>query len=298
MVWILTVSILINILLLMKLYQDQKAKKEVAKQLEWITAENALAAIKHSSSSRSHDQLVDQINQLIEQLSETRIEFEEITQHNKRMVSSISHDFRTPLTSMLGYIQILQNDAKSAKEEKYLKIIEERTKILRDLVAEFYSLSLLESKEYQMKLAPANPIVLIQEQLAMYYSELEERFGHISIQLYKEDLTILTSSLDFNRLIGNILKNAYTHGIERFTLYNEETEDSLIIYFENLVNDPETIEVDRLFERLYRGDLTRASGSTGLGLSIAQKIAEALEYKLEASLQESTLQFKLTIPIN
>lgn len=298
MPWILTISILINTLLLLKLYQDQKAKKNIAQQLEWVTSENALAAIKHSSSSRSHDQLVDQINQLIGQLSETRIEFEEITQQNKRMVSSISHDFRTPLTSMLGYIQILQSDAKSVKEEKYLNIIEERTKVLRDLVEEFYSLSLLESKEYQMTLAPENPIILIQEQIAMYYSELEERFQHLSIQLSEEDRTILTSALDFDRLIANLLKNAYTHGIERFALYNEETEDSLIIYFNNLVSDPTTLEVDRLFERLYRGDPTRASGSTGLGLSIAQKTAEALNYKLEASLKESTLQFKLIIPIN
>lgn len=298
MVWIIIFSLLVNVGLFLKLYQDRKVKKDVEKQLQWIIDENALAKIRHSSSSKSHDNLVNEINRMVEKVSETRIEFEEMVQQNKRMVSSISHDFRTPLTSMLGYIQILQNDSNSLKDEKYLKIIEERTKILKNLVEEFYSLSLLESKEYQMNFESANPIILVQEQVAMYYSELENRFDHISIQLFEEKIALLTSPVDFNRLIGNLLKNAYTHGIKRFALYNEMTEKSLILYFENQVKDANLIEVDRLFERLYKGDDTRAVGSTGLGLSIAQKIAEALEYQLEASMKESTLQLKLTIPLN
>ncbi|API89673.1 hypothetical protein BKP56_10565 [Marinilactibacillus sp. 15R] len=297
MIWIVILSLLVNIVLLLKLYQDQKVKRNLVKQLEWIIDKNALAKIKHSGSSKSHDDLVNEINRMIEKISEISIESEEIVQQNRRMVSSISHDFRTPLTSMLGYVQILQNDSNSLKEKKYLKIIEERTKILRDLIEEFYSLSLLESNEYELNVESANPIILVQEQVAMYYSELEDSFDHISIQLIEEDIKLLTSPLDFNRLIGNLLKNAYTHGIKRFALYNEMSEISLIFYLENEVKDTNTIEVERLFERLYKEDKTRAIGSTGLGLSIAQKIAEALGYKLEASLKESMIQFKLTIPL-
>lgn len=297
MIWIVILSLLVNIVLLLKLYQDQKVKRNLVKQLEWIIDKNALAKIKHSGSSKSHDDLVNEINRMIEKISEISIESEEIVQQNRRMVSSISHDFRTPLTSMLGYVQILQNDSNSLKEKKYLKIIEERTKILRDLIEEFYSLSLLESNEYELNVESANPIILVQEQVAMYYSELEDSFDHISIQLIEEDIKLLTSPLDFNRLIGNLLKNAYTHGIKRFALYNEMNETSLIFYLENEVKDTNTIEVERLFERLYKEDKTRAIGSTGLGLSIAQKIAEALGYKLEASLKESMIQFKLTIPL-
>lgn len=297
MIWIVILSLLVNIVLLLKLYQDQKVKRNLVKQLEWIIDKNALAKIKHSGSSKSHDDLVNEINRMIEKISEISIESEEIVQQNRRMVSSISHDFRTPLTSMLGYVQILQNDSNSLKEKKYLKIIEERTKILRDLIEEFYSLSLLESNEYELNVESANPIILVQEQVAMYYSELEDSFDHISIQLIEEDIKLLTSPLDFNRLIGNLLKNAYTHGIKRFALYNEMSETSLIFYLENEVKDTNTIEVERLFERLYKEDKTRAIGSTGLGLSIAQKIAEALGYKLEASLKESMIQFKLTIPL-
>lgn len=297
MIWIVILSLLVNIVLLLKLYQDQKVKRNLVKQLEWIIDKNALAKIKHSGSSKSHDDLVNEINRMIEKISEISIESEEIVQQNRRMVSSISHDFRTPLTSMLGYVQILQNDSNSLKEKKYLKIIEERTKILRDLIEEFYSLSLLESNEYELNVEAVNPIILVQEQVAMYYSELEDSFDHISIQLIEEDIKLLTSPLDFNRLIGNLLKNAYTHGIKRFALYNEMSETSLIFYLENEVKDTNTIEVERLFERLYKEDKTRAIGSTGLGLSIAQKIAEALGYKLEASLKESMIQFKLTIPL-
>ncbi|WP_179128542.1 sensor histidine kinase [Marinilactibacillus piezotolerans] len=296
--WIAIISLLINTLFVVKFYQDRKAYKRLTKQLNWIISGDALSKLRHSKSSSAQDLLVDEINEIIEQLSKLQVEFEEVTLQNKRMISSISHDFRTPLTSMLGYVQILQSGSHSKKEEKYLRIVEERTKALSELVEEFYRLSLLESNEYQLTIENVYPILLIQEQIALYHAELDETFDHITVQLMEEQQSIETSPIEFNRMLGNLIKNAFTHGTNRFSIYNELSEHHLMIYIENEVDSPSTLEVDRLFERMYRGDETRATGSTGLGLSIAKKIADTLGYELEADLNHKRLQFKLSIPLN
>lgn len=295
---ILIISIMLNLALILKFYQDRRVNLSIKDQLNWISKGNALSKLKYFKSSSSHDKLIDEINQLVYRLSTIQIEFEQMTQQNKRMISSISHDFRTPLTSMLGYVQILKSNVQTPKEEKYLNIVEERTRILSELVDEFYRLSILESGEYHFHMENVYPIILVQEQVAIYYEELAETFDYITIQLMEENINLQTCVVDFNRLIGNLIKNAFTHGTNRFSMYNELSVDTLIIYIENQVENPSSIDVNRLFERLYKVDETRTTTSTGLGLSISKTIAEALGYTLEADLRDSILQFKLTIPTN
>ncbi|WP_225743830.1 sensor histidine kinase KdpD [Marinilactibacillus sp. Marseille-P9653] len=295
---ILLLSLILNGVFMIKFYQNRKFNQRITNQLKWIEQGDALGELRKNHSSVSQDVLVEEINGLIKRHKQIQIEFNTIVNQNKQMISSISHDFRTPLTSMLGYVQILQTSAESDKEIKYLKVVEERTNVLSELVEEFYRLSLLESKDLSFEMEQAYPILLLQEQLALYHQELSQSFNTVSIQLMEETTSIETSVLDFNRLLGNLIKNAFSHGTERFCVYNELSDDSLMIYIENKVENPNALDVNKLFDRTYKGDKPRTSSSTGLGLSIAKKIAESLGYTLEAAIEGQILQFKLSIPLN
>ncbi|MEC6747051.1 HAMP domain-containing sensor histidine kinase [Marinilactibacillus sp. XAAS-LB27] len=298
MVFIVLLSLILNALFMIKFYQNKKFNQRITNQLKWIKQGDALAELRKHHSSVSQDLLIEEINDLIKRHKQIQIEFNTIDNQNKEMISSISHDFRTPLTSMLGYVQILQASAESEKEIKYLKIVEERTKVLSELVEEFYRLSLLESKDLSFEMEQAYPILLLQEQLALYHQELSQSFSTVSVQLMEETISIETSVLEFNRLLGNLIKNAFSHGTERFCVYNELSKDSLMIYIENKVEKTDALDVNKLFDRTYKGDKPRTSSSTGLGLSIAKKIAESLGYTLEAAIEGEILQFKLSIPLN
>lgn len=298
MVFIVLISLILNALFMIKFYQNKKFNQRITNQLKWIKQGDALAELRKHHSSVSQDLLIEEINDLIKRHKQIQIEFNTIDNQNKEMISSISHDFRTPLTSMLGYVQILQASAESEKEIKYLKIVEERTKVLSELVEEFYRLSLLESKDLSFEMEQAYPILLLQEQLALYHQELSQSFSTVSVQLMEETISIETSVLEFNRLLGNLIKNAFSHGTERFCVYNELSKDSLMIYIENKVEKTDALDVNKLFDRTYKGDKPRTSSSTGLGLSIAKKIAESLGYTLEAAIEGEILQFKLSIPLN
>lgn len=297
MYWILGLSLLLNAFLIFYWFLNRKHVQQTSSQIKKIIDGQSKVLLKQSGHSKQQNVLVKEINQLIEELNETSARFNRISKQNKQMMSSISHDFRTPLTSMLGYIQILKKEAFTANEEKYLEIIEERTRTLSSLVEEFYTLSLLESDEYQAKVDFLNPILLVQEQLALYYNELNQSFDAIKVKLKEENDTIQTSIIDLKRIVGNLIKNAIVHGVDQFEVRGIRNENSLSFIFENKVENSELIEIDRIFERLYRADENRSSGSTGLGLSIAQRLSERLGFELNAELNGSLLSFTLVIPI-
>lgn len=294
---LLGISLLINIAFVMYGYLTKQHLRRTIRHLKKVITGSSQTALKLSGYSRTQDRLVVEMNQLIETLNEKTVNFEQVMQENRQIVSSISHDFRTPLTSMLGYIQMLKKESYTANEEKYLRIIEERTQILSHLVEEFYTLSMLDSNEYRQATQRVNPVLLVQDQLAMYYDELDDTFDSVEVSISEEVLFIQTSPSDFKRIIGNIVKNAFQYGTGKLQVKSVLNEDELSFVFKNDVEQPEKLEMDRLFERLYRADQSRQSGSSGLGLSIAQKLAEQLRMQLEAELNGSTLEFTLRIPI-
>lgn len=296
MEWIAWGSIILNVFFICSWFLNRNQLNKTMKHLKQIIKGESQSLLK-LSGNRKQNQLIKEINQLIEKLIETNVRYGRMMEDNKRMVSSISHDFRTPLTSMLGYIQILKKEAYTADEEKYFSIIEERTKMLSQLVEEFYTLSLLDSDEYKLSFQRVNPIILIQEQLALYYDELNQTFEKVDVSIDETVLSIQTSPQDVKRIIGNLVKNAFQHGTGYFSVQSKISDDCVQFLFQNEVKRPEKIEVERIFDRLYRGDESRKSGSTGLGLSIAQQLARRLRMNLEAELKENRLCFTLTIPI-
>jgi len=270
--------------------------KRSTEHLSQVTDGNSRMSLPLSGSA-TFDEFIGEVNRLMEQINQQTIEFKQAIDENKRMVSSISHDFRTPLTSMLGYVQLMKQKNQDPENQKYLSIIEERTQLLGNLVEDFYTLSLLNSEESGQDIEWLNPIILVQEQLATYYEELETHFNHIDIQLDTHAILTELSKNDFQRLMSNLIKNAIQHGTESFKVFLMMLNDQAIFYFENKVTHPEKIEVDNLFERMYQADESRSNHSSGLGLAIALKIAEQAGMALSARLNGNTLSFVLEMTI-
>ncbi|HIY57970.1 MAG TPA: HAMP domain-containing histidine kinase [Candidatus Tetragenococcus pullicola] len=233
----------------------------------------------------------------MEKFQQTTEEKKRTDQRNKQMLASISHDFRTPLTSMLGYIQMVDKKNLNSKDVKYLSIIEERTQLISKLIDEFYLLSLLDADDYKITKEACNPVRLVQEQVAQYYEELSQSFKQIEIELEEERIVIQTSIIDFNRIVQNLIKNAYNHGTGTFKVQLKKETNQLLFIFENQVPSENEIDVFRLFDRNYQGNHARISGNAGLGLSIAKELSEKLGFRLSATAEKDWLQFQLVIPV-
>lgn len=292
---LLVISILVNIVFIILRMNHHKSITESIEQLDRIRVESSQMKLKNYSTQKDYEQLILKINQLIEKHNQTKAHYQQVLKQNKEMVASISHDFRTPLTSILGYVQLVQENPASEKNDHYLSIIRERSENLNELVNEFYLLSLLDSESYDLEMENTNPSILVQKQLAVYYSDLKDNFDEVTIHLDESPVKVRTSTVDLDRIVDNLIKNAVIHGNDHFVLKNEIKENHILFTFTNGVEEPEKIDLNRIFNRLYKADHSRTKSSTGLGLAISKELAEKLGYQLEDELIGQNLQFTLKI---
>ncbi|KFN93160.1 sensor histidine kinase [Tetragenococcus muriaticus] len=254
MIWILFISMGINLLLIVAWIFYHRELKDMILQIKTIKQGNSHTPLKRIGFSKRNRQVIEEVNELIVSFNQTTKENQRMAKQSKEMIASISHDFRTPLTSMIGYIQMLDKTTLNARDLKYVNIIEERTQLISSLVDEFYLLSLLDADDYKIHNEVVNPITLIQEQVAQYYEELTATFEDMTINLADELIVVQTSRVDFERIVQNLIKNAFIHGTQYFNIRLEKQEQCLRFIFENKIPDEQQVDVVRLFDRNYQSE--------------------------------------------
>ncbi|WP_369900048.1 sensor histidine kinase [Bacillus manliponensis] len=219
-------------------------------------------------------------NELIEQLEKNQIQTIQSETERKRLLSSISHDIRTPLTSIIGYVDALKDGIADTDEERkeYLEIISRKSNNLKQLIDEIFNMAKLDADEIPMQLETIDVSEIIKEVLIEYLPEIKKNELELKLTLPETKCLIETDYLSIIRIIGNLIKNAILYGKGGKVLGIEIIETSQ--EFQILIWDhgPGILkcELDRVFERMYRGDQSRNSeqGGSGLGLAIAKALIE------------------------
>ena len=211
-------------------------------------------------------------------------------EHLKESIASISHDLRTPLTVIMGHIQLLQNSKLAKEQKERLEIIQRRCWRMNGLIASFYELAVLDTEQ----LKPQYAVTTVSNLLAEYLIENAPLFEKKNIQpeVMFPDVSVF-ANVDpgmLGRIYQNLLGNAiqYSGGMLRVSL---ETlgNDKLLFRIENTIKEDKKIETERLFERFYIGDQSRQGDSTGLGLAVVKKLVEMMQGSVNASIKEGIL---------
>ncbi|WP_270506785.1 sensor histidine kinase [Paraclostridium sordellii] len=238
--------------------------------------------------------VVSQINYLYDENQKIKVKSNIKEEEIRRSISNISHDLRTPLTSIIGYIQLIQDENSSYEEKKiYIDIVERRSKNLETLISNFYDLSRLEESNYEFNLQNTNLKSILSQNIAMFYNEFIKK--DINPNIYMEDdiKDIVTDKSAVNRIFANLINNIIKHGDGgvRISLKNEG--DYIVSEFVNKAPNLKEDDANKVFERFYIGDKSRSNSSTGLGLSVTKSLVEKLEHKIEASIVNNS--FIITI---
>lgn len=289
--WILVALLGVLLLILAgKVYTLRKSARQLregmARQLERET--NTLLSV--SSGDREMRALADALNGQLAQLRAERQRYQHGDLELKEAITNISHDLRTPLTAIVGYLALLEGEEKSEAVERYLSQISNRTQVLHQLSEELFAYALLTAPQ---PLHPQRVDLrgLVEEALLSYCGAMEQRGMEPTIQLPEGRVERNLDPTAAGRVLSNIISNALKYSAGDFAV--TMTPDG-VITFANSAPDLNPVLVQRLFDRFFTVETARHS--TGLGLSIAKLLTQQMEGNLEAKYQEGQLVITLSFP--
>ncbi len=243
------------------------------------------------------DDLMVEVNNFLDKhdnISKTAKQREETL---KEAITDLSHDIRTPLTSLDGYFQLLV-DSKSEEESKsYQEIINNKIKSLKDMLEEMFTYMKLQNDIYDIETSTIDFGKVIYDTTLSFYDDFTKANLEPEIDFTEEVIKIKGSERDIRRVIQNILKNTLVHSKSNVYLSLEKQGDTAVFICSNDIKEADDIDVDRLFTRFYKADAARTSISSGLGLPIAKRLVEKMEGKIEARIENRRFIIEIRMPI-
>ncbi|MBQ8339386.1 MAG: HAMP domain-containing histidine kinase [Clostridia bacterium] len=286
--WILIALLSITVAVLaVKILTLQRAAREITEAFSERLATDTNTLIGISSRDKNMLALASGINEQLRLLRNQRRRYLHGDKELKDAVTGLSHDLRTPLTAIYGYLELLKKEEKSENVTRYLAFIENRTEAMRQLTEELFRYSVILSTE---DVTPETVDVgaLLEESIASFYGALVER--GIEPEITFPDVRVMRT-LDkgaLSRILGNVLSNVlkYSEGDLAITL-----TDQGVLTFTNRASDLDEVQVGRLFDRFFTVESAR--NSTGLGLAIAKTLAERIGGKISAQYENEKLTILL-----
>ncbi|HII4499725.1 TPA: sensor histidine kinase [Clostridium perfringens] len=281
--FIIGLSLTILIVLLIIFILKTKEINRLTSELKKLNREGKIEKLRLSLPNKNIENLIVEINTLIDDKRKMENIYKGKDMELREAIANMSHDLRTPLTSIMGYVYLL-NDDKLGKEERkeYLKIIEKRSAVLNDLITNFYGLSRIQADQYEIKFEPVNLEVVLGEIIAAFYETLDYKFGEPEINIEEGLGPVLGDKQALNRIFTNLIENIIKHGEGEVKISLKKKKKYIVMEFSNKAEELEPKDVNRIFEKFFTKDRMRTGQNTGLGLAIVKLLVEKQGQKIEA----------------
>lgn len=264
----------VGILLFLVLLQRHEIQG-IARQLKEIAAQDTNLLVHSNGSGRPSAELIDEINVLLREVQRSKVSFQQKRHALEQMMTNISHDLRTPLTSAMGYVHILRHsDLAGDERDREFAIVEKRLNRLAELIDSFFAFSQVISCGKEPDRSEVNVIAVLEEAISHYYDDYCSQGREILFQYGHSRQFLRSNAGMLLRIFDNLIGNALKHGDGSLTISVEASED-VRIRFANRLRDS-AVDLDRIFDEFYTTDISRTKGNTGLGLAIVKQFTELL----------------------
>lgn len=279
MLILLAVLVLICLGLGLRLYALERDIRSCARQLRSDRPRVSMAA-----PNGAAEELLAAINTLLDLREREEGDYRRQERAIRQQIANISHDLRTPLTSILGYLQLLEGEGLTAEERReYLAIVQGRAKALQSMIVSFYDLSRLEGGEYPLSRERVDLYHVLSELVAEFYNDFEG--FDMTVEL-REDLPSVTADpAGVLRVFTNLIRNAMEHGRSRMSILLYQEGDEVVSVFANDAPGLTPEDVEHVFDRFFTADKMRTGQSTGLGLAIVKALVERMGHTVSAELE-------------
>ncbi|WP_287715425.1 sensor histidine kinase [Blautia sp.] len=273
-----------NGILLIKIAGMRRAADEICAEVDSRLGRDTNVGIDITISDDKMRCLAAEIDRQMRRLRKEHIRYLQGDRELKEAVTNISHDLRTPLTAICGYMELLEQEEATEKVRVYLAVIQERIDTMKQLTEELFRYSLVVSANQYEERESVDLNRAVEDSIAAYYGALKEAGITPRILIPKEKITRQLNKAALSRILANVIGNAvkYSDGDLEITLL----ENGHIV-FRNHAKEMDQVLAERLFDRFYT--IETGKNATGLGLSIARALTEQMGGKIWASYEEGCL---------
>lgn len=294
MIWIFVlcaILIITSAILSIKILLIYKSIKEIRRGFSEKLEDDTNTLISISSTDKAICALANDINIQLRKLRKQQLRFQLGDTEIKNAVTNISHDLRTPLASICGNLDLLEQEELSEAASRYTEVIRNRSEVLTQLTEELFRYSVIMTAESDGIKEPVIINNVLEECIAASYTALTERNIFPDIQMPQEKIIRNLDRSALARVFSNLLNNAvkYSDGDLKITLY--QTGE---IIFSNTASGLTEVQVGKLFDRFYTVETARKS--TGLGLAITRTLVEQMKGTIYANYKNSILSICILFP--
>ena len=217
---------------------------------------------------------VNDISNGFENAIQDRIKGEKL---KAELITNVSHDIKTPLTSIINYVDLLKNETiENEKAKEYISILDNKSQRLKKLTEDLIEVSKVSTGNISLNLEIINIEELIKQAVGEFEDKFKSRYLEVFIDSTKENTNIMVDSKYMYRIIENIFSNIYKYALEKSRVYIDikNIENKVKIEIKNISKDRLNITAEELIQRFVRGDKSRTTEGSGLGISIAKNLTE------------------------
>lgn len=279
-----------------KVFCMKKDINYMVKSLELIKKNKTNKRINSISMNRNIIKLVDEVNFLLDKKKKDKLIYEKNNKRLKEEITDISHDLRTPLTSIKGYIQYMdKNNIEDENIIKYLNIINEKSAILQELLESFFDFSRIENGEYPINMEKVNVYKVLTNVLISFYNDFILINEEPKIEIESESIFALCDEKALSRVFINLFQNILKHKGKNIEIKLYSDKNYSYVSFSNDVQGITREDVQRIFDRFYVADKTRSKNKSGLGLTIVKGLIDAMDGKITAELINDRLNIEVLL---
>lgn len=309
----LVLVILLDMAVLLYLLRDIAGKQSIYEGIHQLSQGDLNYRIDTSTLSGESLKMAEAVNEMGESLSRALEAIVKNERLKAELITNVSHDLKTPLTSIVNYVDLLKREPLlSMRAREYVGILEQKSQRLKQLTEDLVEASKISSGNVELEIVRVQAQSMLMQACGEFEERLEEHQLTITWDMEKEPAYIMADGRQLWRVLENLLGNICKYAKEntevqvilrRMTPERPDVENpefaqgEVMIMLQNVSREKLTIEADELTGRFVRGDASRSTEGSGLGLSIAQNLTELLDGRFELSTQDGIFAVRLYFPI-
>lgn len=285
---VLACLFIIAVFLAVRLYLLKKTAREITVSFEEVINKDTNTGIRISGRDKDMRELTDSINKQLIELRKQYLQYNLGNSELKNAITNMSHDIRTPLTAIYGYLDMIENTDDPEKKSKYISIIRERSEIMKQLTEELFQYSMVVSDDKELELENVFVNQVLEESISSFYPALTEKNIVPDINICSEKIYRRLNKQALFRIFANLLNNAVKYSDGDLKIKLLPTGEMV---FENTAKALSSVKTEQLFDRFFT--VKTSSNSTGLGLSIAKNLVERMNGNITADYKDNMLKINI-----